>query len=114
MGASEGPVEGHGPGGDGRAAPYVVADDHSPEQIQTGASVRLARGQRGGHDGAPGMGERRCVGIVGLVGVGQHPVGQGRVHRRCDRAAPGDARLPPSALRRRVPDGQTTGREARS
>ena len=113
MGAAVGGVEGHGAGGDGGAAAYVVADDDGFEQVQTRAAVGFGGGERGGDDGAAGVGEGGGVGVVGLVGVGEHAVGQGRVDGGGDGAAAEDAGLPPAALGCGIADGEPAGRETR-
>ena len=55
----------------------VVAEGHGAEEGLAGGVLAFGHRQGGGDNGAAGMREGRGVGIVGLVGVGEHTVGHG-------------------------------------
>ena len=57
----------------------VVAESDGAQQGLTGGVLAFRHGQRGGDNGTTGVGERRRVRVVGLVGVGEHAVGHGGV-----------------------------------
>ena len=62
----------------------VVAHRDRTQQGAAGHAVAFADRQRRRHDAAARVGERRRMRVVGLVGMGQHAIGQRRVDRRGD------------------------------
>ena len=58
------------------AAAHVVAERHGAQQLGAGPAVPLGHGERGRHDGAAGMRLGHRLEVVGLVGVGEHAVGE--------------------------------------
>ena len=62
------------------AATDVVAERHGPEQFLPGSIVALADGERRGNNGTARMRLCHRIGIVGLVGVGEHRVRQRGVY----------------------------------
>ena len=66
--------------GAGDARPDVVAHGHGAQERGTARADPVGHGQRRRHHGTAGMGQRGGVGVVRLVGMGHHAIGQ-RCHR---------------------------------
>jgi hypothetical protein len=106
----------HGRAAEGEHHPRtdVVAGHHRADQVGSTAAELLGDRQRGRHDPAARMGQRRRVRVVGLVGVRGHPVGQRGIHgpgpqRRTDHCGP-----PGRVLGGRVGRAAHPGRQARA
>ena len=95
----------------GDARPDVVAEGHGAEERLAGGVLAFRHCQGGGDDGAPRMGKRRRVRVVGLVGVGEHPVGHRSVYRRGDDVRADHRSLRDAALRADEVDGGLAGLE---
>src|SRR5437764_11786994 len=59
----------------------VVTENDCSDQPFAACMHALARGERGGNDGASRMVARRRMGIIGLIRVRQHAVGKGGMDR---------------------------------
>ena len=77
----------------GRPGADVVAKGDGVEQRLAASPFPFRHRQRRRHDGAAEMTARGKVGIVGLIGVGRHGVGQRRVARRRHDIAADDHRF---------------------
>ena len=62
-----------------RAHPDVVAERHGSREVLPADAGFFADRQRGRHDGAAGMRSSAGVVIVRFIGVGEFPVGDGRL-----------------------------------
>ena len=98
--------------GDPRAD--VIPEDDRAQQGGAAAPLALGHGQGRRHDAAPGMDEGDVIGVVGLVGMGQHPVGQRRVRGRGHQARAQDAGLARAAEGAHVIDRPPAGQTAAS
>ena len=78
----------------------IVAKDHRSEQRIAAAILCLGDRQRRWDDGAAGM--QLAVGIIGLIGVGRHAVGEGGEDRRGSEIGSQHRALFLAALRARV------------
>ena len=71
----------------GGARADVVTQNHRPQKVLTAGVFPLRHGEGSGDYGAAWMNPGGAIGVVGLVRVGQHPVGQGGVNGRGDNPA---------------------------
>ena len=60
----------------GQAAADIVAEGDGSEKRRAVAPLTLGHGEGRRHNAAAWMRQRRRVGVVGFIGVGQHAVGQ--------------------------------------
>ena len=90
----------------------VVAEGDSAQQGLARGVLPFGHGQRGGDDGAAGVGERRRVRVVCLVRVGEHTVGHGGVDGSGDDVRADDSGLGDASLRTDEVDGGLTRLEA--
>src|SRR6266508_7053669 len=61
-------------------AANIVAERDGSEKRHSIASFSLRHGERGRYDAATWMSQRRCMRVVGFVGVSEHAIGQCGVH----------------------------------
>src|SRR5450759_3572520 len=91
-------------------------DFHPATKAHPGCSVvptalAMAERESCGHDGAARMGFCRRMEVIGLVGMGEHRVGQSGVDGRGPDVGRDDCRLRDPALRSRVLDSHLSGLE---
>ena len=92
----------------------VVTERHGAQQRRPAGAFALAHGECGRHNRTTGVAERRCVRIIGLIGVTQHAVGERRSGGGGDDAAAGDYGLCFAAQRFGIRDGFAARQQART
>ena len=65
----------------GDAGTNVVSERYGAKELCSADAPLLTSGECGWHNGATRVGLRRRVGIVSLVGMSQHAVGESRFDR---------------------------------
>ena len=80
----------------------LVAERDRAQQVAARTAGQFGRCQGGRHDAASRMGERPRVGVVGLVGVGRHPVGERCIDGRGEDLGPQHERFGPAAVHAHV------------
>jgi hypothetical protein len=98
----------------GRARADVVAQRHGANEIAPAKVALLGNRQGGGNDGATGMKPAAEMGIVGLVGMPRHAVGQGRIRRRKKKRNADDGRLLRTPCPLDEAGGEPAGAETRT
>ena len=92
----------------GGATADVIAQHHRLDQVGPVDVFPFPYGQGGRQDGAAGVDAGGAVGIVGLIGMGHHSVGDGGVHRRRHHRTANHLGFFGSALLRNVLPGQNS------
>ena len=66
--------------GQAGARASVIADRHGFQKFKAASALAFGHGEGGGHRRTAGMGQRKRVRIIGLIGMRRHAVGQRRLH----------------------------------
>ena len=84
-----------------QTAAHVVAQRHRAQQLRAVGALALAHRQCRRHHAAARVRQRRCVRVIGLVGVRQHPIRQRGMFGGGDELAADhttDCLVPPNVL----------------